>query len=150
MLKQVELYTDGACSGNPGPGGWGAILQYGGHTLELSGYEADTTNNRMELTAVIEGLARLREPCAVTVTSDSKYVVDSVTRRWVYNWRDKGWKNSQKVTPPNVDLWIRLLALLEQHQVSFHWIRGHAGHPMNERCDRLAVAEYTRRGAPGV
>ena len=144
MLKQVELYTDGACSGNPGPGGWGAILRYGDHELELSGFERETTNNRMELTAVIEGLSKLQEPCAVTVTSDSKYVVDSVSKRWVYNWRDKGWKNSQKVTPPNVDLWILLLEQLDRHQVSFHWIRGHAGHPLNERCDRLAVGEYTR------
>ena len=149
MLKQVELYTDGACSGNPGPGGWGAILKYADHQLELSGFEAETTNNRMELTAVIEGLSKLREPCAVTVTSDSKYVVDSVSKRWVYNWRDKGWKNSQRVTPPNVDLWMRLLELLDYHKVDFRWIRGHAGHPMNERCDTLAVAEYTRNGRRG-
>ena len=143
-MKKIELYTDGACSGNPGPGGWGAVLVFGPHEKELSGFEASTTNNRMELTAVIRGLAELTEPCDVTVTSDSRYVVDSVTKRWVYAWRAHGWKNSQKVEPPNRDLWEQLLALLDLHTVRFNWIRGHAGHPYNERCDRLAVAEYTR------
>lgn len=143
MKKQVDLYADGACSGNPGPGGWGAILRYGEHELELSGYEAQTTNNRMELTAVITGLEKLRESCCVAVYSDSRYVVDSIQKGWLESWRRNGWKNSQKKTPPNIDLWQKLLVQLERHEVVFHWIRGHAGHPFNERCDRLAVQQYT-------
>ncbi len=143
MKKQVDLYADGACSGNPGPGGWGAILRYGEHELELSGYEAQTTNNRMELTAVITGLEKLRESCCVAVYSDSRYVVDSIQKGWLESWRRNGWKNSQKKTPPNIDLWQKLIVQLERHEVVFHWIRGHAGHPFNERCDRLAVQQYT-------
>lgn len=145
MKKQVDLYADGACSGNPGPGGWGTILRYGERELELCGFEPQTTNNRMELTAIISGLEKLREPCRVEIYSDSKYVVDSIQKGWLDNWRRNGWKNSQKKTPPNLDLWQRLLPQLERHEVSFHWIRGHAGHPFNERCDRLAVEQYTRR-----
>ena len=140
MKKDVVLYTDGACSGNPGPGGWGAILTYSGKELELSGYEPETTNNRMELTAVIEGLSALKEQCGVTVVSDSKYVVDSVEKGWLYNWRRRGWKNSKKEVPPNLDLWQKLIVLLERHDVVFEWIRGHQGHPYNERCDKLAVS----------
>lgn len=143
MKKQVDLYADGACSGNPGPGGWGAILRYGEHELELSGYEAQTTNNRMELTAVITGLEKLRESCCVAVYSDSRYVVDSIQKGWLESWRRNGWKNSQKKTPLNIDLWQKLIVQLERHEVVFHWIRGHAGHPFNERCDRLAVQQYT-------
>lgn len=143
-MKTVELYTDGACSGNPGPGGWGAILVFGTHELELSGFEQSTTNNRMELTAVIRGLQALKEPCEVRVTSDSKYVVDSVQKGWVYSWKKNGWKNSAKKTPPNLKLWQQLLELLEMNKVTFNWIRGHAGHPYNERCDKLAVGEYLK------
>lgn len=142
-MKQVALYCDGACSGNPGPGGWGTILVYSGNELELSGFVPKTTNNRMELTALIEGLTALTEPCAVTVFSDSKYVVDSIQKGWLAGWQRNGWKNSQKKTPPNLELWQALLPLLEKHAVSFVWIRGHAGHPYNERCDRMAVKAYT-------
>lgn len=140
-MKQVELYTDGACSGNPGPGGWGAILRFGSREKELSGGEPATTNNRMELTAVIKGLEALKEPCAVTVYSDSKYFADSVQKGWVYGWQRRGWKKADGKPALNVDLWERLLALLQVHQVSIEWVKGHAGHPENERCDRLAVAE---------
>ena len=141
-MKQVSLYTDGACSGNPGPGGWGAILRFGGHEKELCGGDKATTNNRMELTAVIEGLCALKEPCEVLVTTDSRYVVDAVQKKWLYGWKKRGWKNSQNDPTPNVDLWERLLPLLDTHKVTFHWIRGHSGHPENERCDALAVAQY--------
>lgn len=140
-MKHVFIYTDGACSGNPGAGGWGAILRYGTLEKELSGGEALTTNNRMELTAVIEALSALKEPCEVTLTSDSKYVIDSVTKGWVYGWKSKGWIKSDKKPALNVDLWEKLLLLLEKHKVSFVWIKGHAGHPENERCDRLAVMQ---------
>jgi len=138
-MKQVLLYTDGACSGNPGPGGWGAILRYGSHERELCGGGELTTNNRMELTAVIEGLAALKEPCAVELYSDSTYVVNSVSKGWVYTWRSKNWQKGGKAVP-NADLWQMLLPLLEKHEVSFRWIRGHDGHPENERCDKMAVA----------
>ena len=141
-MKEVELFTDGACSGNPGPGGWGAILRYQGREKELCGGEAQTTNNRMELTAVIEGLAALKEPCAVTLTSDSKYVLDALLKGWVYSWKKNGWKKADKKPALNVDLWERLLALLEIHKVDFHWVHGHQGHPENERCDALAVGAY--------
>ncbi len=138
--KNVELFTDGACSGNPGPGGWGAILRFKGVEKELAGGEAATTNNRMELTAAIEGLAALKEPCNVTLYSDSKYLVDAVDKGWVYGWQQKGWQRGS--TPvPNADLWQRLLPLLKLHTVKLVWVRGHAGHPENERCDRLAVAQ---------
>ena len=140
-MKQVEIFTDGACSGNPGPGGWGTVLRFGAHEKELSGGEANTTNNRMELTAVIEGLKALKEPCAVTLTTDSKYVCDSVNKRWVYGWKAKGWKKSDGKPALNVDLWEQLLPLLERHKVTFIWVKGHAGHPENERCDSLAVAQ---------
>jgi len=143
-LKKVYLYTDGACSGNPGPGGWGAVLKYGGQEKELSGGEPETTNNRMELTAVIEGLSALKEPCEVELCSDSTYVINSIQKKWVYNWQRKGWRKSDNSPALNVDLWQRLLPLLETHKVSFVWVRGHTGHPENERCDRLAVAYYTR------
>ena len=141
-MKQVELFTDGACSGNPGPGGWGAILRFHGKEKELSGGDPQTTNTRMELTAVIEGLAALKEPCAVTLTSDSKYVLDALMKGWVYSWKKNGWKKADKKPALNVDLWERLLALLEIHKVDFHWVHGHQGHPENERCDALAVAAY--------
>ena len=142
--KSVELFTDGACSGNPGPGGWGAILRYKGAEKELSGGEESTTNNRMELTAAIEGLSALKEPCQVTLYSDSKYLVDAITKGWAVGWRSRGWRKADKQPALNVDLWQRLLDLLEQHEVTFVWVKGHAGHPENERCDRLAVAEYEK------
>jgi ribonuclease HI len=140
-LKEVKLYTDGACSGNPGPGGWGAILRYGTHEKELSGGAPDTTNNRMELTGVIEGLSALREPCKVLVTTDSRYIVDAIEKNWLYGWKRKGWKNSKGDPTPNVDLWEKLLPLLRSHDVTFNWIRGHNGHLENERCDQLAVEQ---------
>lgn len=141
-LKKINIYTDGACSGNPGPGGWGAILRYGTQEKELSGGEADTTNNRMELTAVIEALAALKEPCEVTLTSDSRYVVDAIEKGWLYGWQKKNWRKAGGDPVLNVDLWQRLLPLLAKHKVKFVWIRGHAGHEENERCDRLAVGFY--------
>ena len=141
-MKQVIIYTDGACSGNPGPGGWGAVLKYGAHERELSGGEASTTNNRMELTAVIEALRLLKEPCEVELYSDSKYVIDALSKGWVYGWQKKGWRKSDNSPALNVDLWERLLPLLKYHEVEFVWVKGHAGHPENERCDRLAVAWY--------
>lgn len=137
--KTVEMFTDGACSGNPGPGGWGTILRYGEHTLELSGGYRRTTNNRMEILAVIRGLERLKEPCRVLIYSDSKYVVDAVNNGWVYGWKKKGWVKSNKEKALNPDLWQRLLDEMKRHEVEFHWVKGHDGHPENERCDRLAT-----------
>ena len=141
FIKQVEIFTDGACSGNPGPGGYGVILRYGKNVKELSGGSPDTTNNRMELTGVIVGLSALKEPCNVRLTTDSKYVVDSITKGWVYGWKKRGWIKSDKKPALNVDLWEMLLPLLEKHDVTFNWVKGHAGHPENERCDRLAVEQ---------
>ena len=131
-MKTVTIYTDGACSGNPGPGRWGAILMYGQHRRELSGGEADTTNNRMELTAVIEALSILKEPCIVDLWSDSKYVID---------WQRRGWVKSDKKPALNPDLWDRLLALTDIHTLRYHWVKGHAENEYNNRCDELAVAE---------
>lgn len=145
-MKHVEIYTDGACSGNPGAGGWGAVLRYGTAEKELSGGEKATTNNRMELTAVIEALSALKEPCSVTLTTDSKYVVDSVTKGWVYGWKKNGWVKSNKKPALNADLWEKLLPLLARHEVKFVWVKGHAGHPENERCDRMAVEAIHRIG----
>lgn len=141
-MKCVEIFTDGACSGNPGKGGWGAVLRYAGHERELCGGEADTTNNRMELTAVIAALSALKEPCRVRLTSDSRYVTDAVTKKWVYNWKENGWRKADKKPALNSDLWEQLLPLLDKHEVEFVWVKGHDGHPENERCDRLAVAYY--------
>ena len=143
-MKQVTLYTDRACSGNPGPGGWGAILECEGHRKELSGGEASTTNNRMELTAVIEGLSALKFGCAVTLVSDSKYVIDAITKGWVYSWKAKGWRKADKSPALNVDLWEKLLVQLDRHQMTYQWVKGHAGHPENERCDKMAVAQCQR------
>ncbi len=140
-MKKIEIFTDGACSGNPGPGGWGAVLRYNGVEKELSGGEAQTTNNRMELTAVISALSALKEPCEVYLTTDSKYVCDSVLKGWVYSWQKNNWRKADKKPALNVDLWEQLLALLEQHKVTFNWVKGHAGHPENEQCDKLAVNE---------
>jgi len=140
-LKRIEMFTDGACSGNPGPGGWGTILRYNGREKELAGGASSTTNNRMELTAVIEGLSALKETCEVVVTSDSKYVIDAIQKGWVYSWKRNGWRKADKKPALNADLWERLLTLLSIHTVTFVWVHGHQGHPENERCDRLAVAQ---------
>ncbi|MBE6631749.1 MAG: ribonuclease HI [Ruminococcaceae bacterium] len=138
-MKKIEIYTDGACRGNPGKGGWGAILLYGDRIKEMSGGEKETTNNRMELTAAIEALAALKEPCKVTITSDSKYLVDGVTKGWAESWRKNGWKKADRSPALNTDLWQKLLDLLEIHEVEFIWVKGHAGHPYNEKCDKLAT-----------
>ena len=140
-VKTVTIYTDGACSGNPGPGGWGAILMYGPHKKELSGGEAQTTNNRMELTGVITALEALKEPCAVELYSDSKYVIDALEKGWAKGWRARGWVKGDKKPALNPDLWARLLDLCEYHTVNLHWVKGHASNPYNNRCDELAVAE---------
>ena len=144
-MKQIEIYTDGACSGNPGPGGWGAILRFRTaqkvYEKELSGGEANTTNNRMEMTALLEALRQLKEPCAIDLYSDSKYVIDAVTKGWAEKWQKNRWIKPDKKPALNADLWERLLALLGKHQVQFTWIKGHAGHPENERCDQLAVEQ---------
>ncbi len=143
-MKTIEIFTDGACSGNPGPGGWAAILRFNGTEKELSGGEKDTTNNRMELTAVIKALEALKYPCNVKLTTDSKYVCDAINQKWVYGWRDNGWRKKDKKPTLNPDLWQQLLTLLEIHNVEFLWVKGHNDHPENERCDKLAVAEYAK------
>ena len=140
-MKTVTIYTDGACSGNPGPGGWGAILIYGTHKRELSGGEPDTTNNRMELTAVIRALSLLKEPCAVDLWSDSKYVIDGLEKGWARGWKKRGWVKSDKKPALNPDLWDRLLELEEIHTLRCHWVKGHAENEYNNRCDELAVME---------
>lgn len=138
-MKQVTIYTDGACSGNPGPGGWGAILQYGANQKEISGGEPQTTNNRMELTAVIEALSALKEPCSVDLYSDSKYVIDGLQKGWAKGWKARGWIKADKKPALNPDLWGRLLELYDYHTLSLHWVKGHAQNPYNNRCDELAV-----------
>lgn len=143
-MKKLDIYTDGACSGNPGKGGWGAVLVYKGAEKEISGAEKQTTNNRMELTAVIKALQLLKEPCEVNLTTDSKYVCDAVNKGWVYGWKKKGWIKSDKKPALNVDLWEELLEQLKIHDVTFNWVKGHNGHPYNEKCDKLAVNEYQR------
>ena len=140
-MKTVTICTDGACSGNPGPGGWGAILEYNGTEKEISGGAADTTNNRMELIGVIEALSLLKEPCVVELYSDSKYVIDALQKGWVYGWQKKGWIKSDKKPAQNVDLWERLLPLVARHELRCHWVKGHAENEKNNRCDQLAVAE---------
>lgn len=141
-MKQVEIFTDGACSGNPGPGGWGAVLRYNGREKELSGGEKETTNNRMELTAAIEGLSALKEPCKVRLVTDSRYVADGILKGWAESWKNNGWRKADKKPALNVDLWEKLLELLSCHEVIIDWVKGHAGHPENERCDKLAVEFY--------
>ena len=143
-MKIVTIYTDGACSGNPGPGGWGAILLYGEHRRELSGGEARTTNNRMELTGVIRALEALKETCQVELYSDSKYVIDALEKGWAKSWRAKGWIKGDKKPALNPDLWERLLELCETHQVKLHWVKGHADNVYNQRCDELAVSEWQK------
>lgn len=141
-IRYVEIFTDGACSGNPGPGGWGVILRYGNREKELSGGEESTTNNRMELTAAIKGLAALKERCKVLLTTDSKYVADGINQGWAKSWQENGWRKGDKKPALNVDLWEELLKLLDMHDVKIEWVKGHAGHPENERCDQLAVNFY--------
>ena len=138
-MKHIDLYTDGACRGNPGKGGWGAILVFEGIEKELSGGERSTTNNRMELTAAIEGLRALKYPCEVTLTSDSKYLVDAIEKKWLVSWKKKNWKKADGKPVLNIDLWQALDAELTRHSVTFVWVRGHEGHPYNERCDVLAT-----------
>ena len=139
-MKKVQIYTDGACSGNPGPGGYGAILRYNGSARELCGGSPDTTNNRMELMALIEALKALKEPCEVEVYSDSKYVTDALTKGWAVSWRAKGWIKADKKPALNSDLWAQLLDVAAKHSITYFWVKGHSGHPENERCDELAVA----------
>ena len=143
-MKTVTIYTDGACSGNPGPGGWGAILMYGEFKKELSGGEKQTTNNRMELTGVIEALRALKEPCIVELYSDSKYVIDALEKGWAKGWKARGWIKSDKKPALNPDLWEILLSLCDYHKVNLHWVKGHASNPYNNRCDELAVAQSQR------
>ena len=140
-MKHVDIYTDGACRGNPGRGGWGAILVFRGLEKELCGGEPETTNNRMELTAAISALAALKEPCEVTLTSDSKYLIDAVTLGWAESWRARGWRKADKSPALNVDLWEQLLPLVAKHELHYHWVKGHAENEKNNRCDELAVAE---------
>lgn len=139
-MKKVEIFTDGACKGNPGPGGWGAILRYKNVEKEISGGEPDTTNNRMELTAVIKALELLKEKCEVSLYTDSQYVANALTQGWAKKWKANGWMRNKKEKALNPELWDRLLSLYEFHEVEINWVKGHAGHPENERCDRLAVA----------
>ncbi len=139
-LKHVEIFTDGACQGNPGPGGWGAILRYKGTEKEISGGEKNTTNNRMELTAVIQALSLLKERCSVTLYSDSQYVCNALKLGWAKKWQQNGWMRNKKEPALNPELWQRLLELYDFHEVDIQWVKGHAGHPENERCDALAVA----------
>lgn len=142
-MKKVEIFTDGACKGNPGPGGWGVVLRNGEYEKELSGSAPDTTNNRMEMTAVIEGLRALKQPCRVELYSDSKYVIDGITQ-WIHAWQKRGWITADKKPVKNADLWRELLAACAPHRIGWNWVRGHDGHAENERADRLAVAEAER------
>ena len=147
-MKRVEIFTDGACKGNPGPGGWGALLRLGRHEKELAGAEAETTNNRMEMTAAIEGLRALTEPCAVALYTDSKYLIDGMTK-WIGGWQKRGWVNASKKPVRNADLWHELIELAERHDIAWNWVKGHSGHPENERVDRLAsdaAEEIARAG----
>ena len=143
-MKTVYLYTDGACSGNPGPGGYGAILKYGKFEKEICGGEENTTNNRMELLGVIKGLEALNEPCHVVLTSDSKYVIDALSLGWAVKWKQNGWKRNKKDPALNPDLWEKLLQLAAIHKMEYNWVKGHAGHPENERCDKMAVEYYQK------
>jgi ribonuclease HI len=147
-MKQVEIYTDGACKGNPGPGGWGVLLRMGAHEKEMSGGEPDTTNNRMEMMAAIKGLGALIEPCTVDLYSDSKYVLDGMSK-WIHGWQRNGWVNASKKPVRNADLWHDLIEAARPHKVNWHWVRGHNGHPENERVDALASAEAARIAAGG-
>jgi len=142
-MKRIQLFSDGACSGNPGPGGYGVILKYNEHEKEFSAGYKSTTNNRMELMAIIVGLESLKESCYVEIYSDSKYIVDAINQGWAEKWRANNWKRNKKEKAKNIDLWSKLLDLLDRHEVEIHWVKGHAGHPENERCDKLAVTAAT-------
>jgi ribonuclease HI len=142
-LKRIEIYTDGACSGNPGPGGWGAILRFNDKERELSGGSSQTTNNQMELQAAIEALKALKEPCVVDLYTDSQYLRQGITQ-WIHGWKRNGWKTADKKPVKNQPLWLELDQLVHTHQITWHWLKGHAGHPENERCDELARMEITR------
>ena len=139
-LKTVQIFTDGACKGNPGPGGWAALLRFGGNEKIISGHDRDSTNNRMEITAVIRAFSTLKEPCRVELFSDSKYVIDGITK-WVNGWQKRGWKTAAKKPVLNEDLWRELINAVEGHDVNWHWVKGHSGHPENERVDQLASNE---------
>ena len=143
-MKSVEIFTDGACKGNPGPGGYGAILRYNGYEKEVSGGEANTTNNRMELLAVIEAFKLLKEPCLVTLYSDSQYVCNAIEKGWAKKWQQNGWMRNKKEPALNKELWAELLDLIDKHNVKIVWVKGHAGHPENERCDKLAVSQASK------
>lgn len=143
-MDTIWIYTDGACSGNPGPGGYCAILKFNEHTKTISGAEINTTNNRMELRAVIEGLKALKKPCEVFIVSDSKYVCDAINKNWLSSWINKNWRKSDGKPVLNIDLWEQLCELLKVHKVTFNWIKGHAGHEYNEKCDQIAVSEYRK------
>ncbi len=147
-MKKVEIFTDGACSGNPGPGGFGVILRFNGTEKELSGGFRNTTNNRMELMGAIRGLEALKEPCEVILTTDSQYLVNAIEKGWVHKWKANNWMRNRKEEALNRDLWERLLKVMEKHRVCFKWIRGHAGHEENERCDRLAVEAASKEDLP--
>lgn len=144
MMKEVEVYTDGACSGNPGPGGWGAILRYGGAEKELAGYDRQTTNNRMELTAAIRGLEALKEPCRVLLYTDSQYLSKAISQGWLKSWKKNGWKKSDKKPVLNVELWQQLDSQLTRHAVTIHWVKGHADNAFNNRCDALATGQIAQ------
>lgn len=143
-MKKINIYTDGACKGNPGPGGWGAILRYNNTEKELSGYEPNTTNNRMEITAVIKALEALKESCEITLYSDSQYVCNAIEKGWAKKWQKNNWMRNKNEPALNPDLWEKLLNLLEKHKIKIVWVKGHAGHPENERCDKLAVEQYLK------
>ena len=147
-MQKVEIFTDGSCLGNPGPGGWAALLRFGGHNLEISGGARLTTNNRMELTAAIKGLEALKRPCPVELYTDSRYVCNAVNKKWLAAWQKRGWKKADKKEVLNQDLWKRLLPLLEKYQPRLFWVEGHSGHPENERVDDLARAEASKPGLP--
>ena len=144
-MKLVDLYCDGACSGNPGPGGWGAILIYKGHEKELSGYQEETTNNQMELLAAIMGLKKLNEPCEVNLFTDSSYVFNAFAQNWIYGWMKNGWHTSKKEPVKNIELWKELLSLSKYHKINWHKVKGHADNEYNNRCDKLATAQYKNR-----
>lgn len=146
-MKQVDVYTDGSCSGNPGPGGWGAILLYKGLEKELSGGARQTTNNQMELTGAISALSALKEPCRVTLYTDSRYIVNAINQKWLENWKKRGWKKADKSPVLNRELWEALDGQLSRHQVTFVWVKGHADNPYNNRCDQLAVAQTKKHMA---
>lgn len=147
-MKHVDIYTDGSCKSNPGPGGWCAILVYRGKEKQISGGDGNTTNNRMELTAVIEALSALKEPCEVTLISDSKYVLDALINGWAKAWQANGWRKSDKSAALNTDLWEKLLSEVEKHKIDYMWVKGHAGHPYNERCDKAAQGEASKFPSP--